>query len=404
MLTRTNISTTLVANELQTSSHDVGTLCTHKNINMWSKWKPINVNATTLTDQILIDNDYGIIAPEPESIIERAMDKVWEYDRPKGGSTSPYRLGDFRGYAHDAVPPVSVQDDITWYVAVSPTLSIELQKGAQSAASIQVSDLKALSNYYLALCVYRNGYWQYVSAKTAGVGGIITLDADDFPVSEAITTYPACLMATTDPNHGLNDAANAALWLSLPNSEGTSFQFNLTIRTVTPLQQTTLTGVSNQEDYSVTSWNWSDPTNYIGADPTGPELNKYYGLNNTYTLQMRLNIQNSSGGRYIFNTDNIRMVMNKNFLVNSEVEVVPIFFDPVTHEEVDSFVVEANTNADIAVSTPIHALRFNTSGVVTGDNIPSGKLIKVSFSFIQNGREIFNRSVRLTNGSTGIIS
>lgn len=404
MLTRTNISTTLVANELQTSSHDVGTLCTHKNINMWSKWKPINVNATTLTDQILIDNDYGIIAPEPESIIERAMDKVWEYDRPKGGSTSPYRLGDFRGYDHDAVPPVSVQDDVTWYVAVSPTLSIELQKGAQSATGIQVSDLKALSNYYLALCVYRNGYWQYVSAGTAGVGGIITLDADDFPVSEAITTYPACLMATTDPNHGLNDAANAALWLSLPNSEGTSFQFNLIIRTVTPLQQTTLTGVSNQEDYSTTSWSWSDPTNYIGADPTGADLTKYYGLNNTYTLQMRLNIQNSSSGRYIFNTDNVRMVMNKNFLVDSEVEVVPIFFNPITHKKVDSFVVEANASADIAVSTPIRALRFNTNGVATGDNIPSGKLIKVSFSFIQNGREIFNRSVRLTNGSTGIIS
>ena len=37
----TNISTTLVGTTLGTSSRDVGTLCTHPNINPLSKYKPV---------------------------------------------------------------------------------------------------------------------------------------------------------------------------------------------------------------------------------------------------------------------------------------------------------------------------------------------------------------------------
>ena len=397
MLTRTNISTTLVANELQTSSHDVGTLCTHKNINMWSKWKPINVNATTLTDQILIDNNYGIIAPEPDTSIERAMTRAWAYNRPTGGANSPYRLGDFRGYDHTAPPPVSTQEDVDWYIAVQPTLTLELTKGAQSAAGIQVNDLKVLDDYYLALCVFRNGYWQYVSGTVAGVGGSITIDASDFPTSTSVTTYEACLMATTDPGHDINTGENLAQWLPLPNSDGTPFKFNLTIRTVSPLQTATLTGVQSQADYSDASWSWQSADNYIGADPTGQQIDKYYSVGRTWTLQMRLHIENPTDQDYQFTTNNLRMVMSRNFLVNQEVTVVPIIFDANTHQELDSFTIYGNGGIDIGISTPYQALRFNTQGVVTGDDLSATQLIKVSFSITQNNREIFNRSIRLSN-------
>lgn len=36
-LPNSNITTTMVANELGTSSRDVGYLCTHEGINKWSK-------------------------------------------------------------------------------------------------------------------------------------------------------------------------------------------------------------------------------------------------------------------------------------------------------------------------------------------------------------------------------
>ena len=41
------ISTDLVGTTLGTSSRDVGTLCTHPAINMWSRYKPIKKNKVT---------------------------------------------------------------------------------------------------------------------------------------------------------------------------------------------------------------------------------------------------------------------------------------------------------------------------------------------------------------------
>ena len=43
-LPTTGITTTLVGTTLGVSSRDVGTLCTHPNINMWSKYKPVSIN------------------------------------------------------------------------------------------------------------------------------------------------------------------------------------------------------------------------------------------------------------------------------------------------------------------------------------------------------------------------
>jgi hypothetical protein len=42
MLPNSGITTTLVANTLGISSHSVSQLCTHSNINYYSKYKPIS--------------------------------------------------------------------------------------------------------------------------------------------------------------------------------------------------------------------------------------------------------------------------------------------------------------------------------------------------------------------------
>ena len=52
----TNISTTLVGTTLGTSSRDVGTLCTHPNINPWSKWKPISYWSNSGIDNNILKN------------------------------------------------------------------------------------------------------------------------------------------------------------------------------------------------------------------------------------------------------------------------------------------------------------------------------------------------------------
>lgn len=104
------ISTTLVANTLGTSSRDAGTLCTHPSINKWSKWKPIKlakVTGITLTD--LQNANWGLSIYQNNSLSTlktyvSSNDGV-AYVRPTGGSSSPYRLGDFRNYEHSATTP-----------------------------------------------------------------------------------------------------------------------------------------------------------------------------------------------------------------------------------------------------------------------------------------------------------
>jgi hypothetical protein len=54
------ITISAVKAALGTSNTNLGGLCTNDNINVWSKWKPINSSASTLTIEILKTANYGI--------------------------------------------------------------------------------------------------------------------------------------------------------------------------------------------------------------------------------------------------------------------------------------------------------------------------------------------------------
>ena len=99
----TGISTTLVANTIGVGGNDVGTLCTSSKINKWSKWKPVSYQTMgSLTLDQLKEINYGLTTTpvtNPDDLTE------WLCIRPSGGSSSPYRLGDFRNYNHAATSP-----------------------------------------------------------------------------------------------------------------------------------------------------------------------------------------------------------------------------------------------------------------------------------------------------------
>lgn len=87
-------------------------LCKHQNINKWSKWKPISTSAATLTDAVIKTNNYGYsnyTSTNPQSILTwSANNTLYNYVKPSGTSSSPYRLGDFRKYNTDAVEPYTI--------------------------------------------------------------------------------------------------------------------------------------------------------------------------------------------------------------------------------------------------------------------------------------------------------
>ena len=97
----TDISILSVRNILGYPSTDLGTLCScgENYINIWSPYKPINYNGLTLSDTIR-NKLTGF----------KIVNNYLQYDPPVGGSTSPYRLGDFRGYKSDAAKPSNVTE------------------------------------------------------------------------------------------------------------------------------------------------------------------------------------------------------------------------------------------------------------------------------------------------------
>lgn len=101
VLPNTGISTSLVRSTIGAATNDVGSLCTHPNINKWSKWKPVRSNKVTGLTVTDIENlSSGLSRLDMYEVV---------YLKPTGGASSPYRLGDFRNYNHAAIPPVNVE-------------------------------------------------------------------------------------------------------------------------------------------------------------------------------------------------------------------------------------------------------------------------------------------------------
>lgn len=158
----TPINTTKVANTIQSSSRNVGVLCTASTINKWSKHKPIRYPKVdgllekewrgTTTD-ILQNIIYGLKVGTGGMNWKDLHNTNYEYvGRPTGGANAPYRLGDFRGYDHDARPSLYgfPGNDEFYYWDVEGSLSITIINdwNGTNTTGINLSDLTDLNDAY----------------------------------------------------------------------------------------------------------------------------------------------------------------------------------------------------------------------------------------------------------------
>lgn len=210
-----NITTTLVKNTLKVNTNDVGALCKSTKINEWSKWKPIASNIASLTEEELINKNYGITTIKANtpllllSAIEENNNVGYKYNKPNGGNISPYRMGDFRNYNHNAQLPI-----IPFYndgdvenignVSNNYTKSIYTLNNLGDDYSIGVNDLYPNMNRGIALYDEDNNNmlwstttipygklgWQNMSGKEIKVIEFFT----NVPPNKDTTTY----IATSD--------------------------------------------------------------------------------------------------------------------------------------------------------------------------------------------------------------
>lgn len=100
-LPNSNISISMVRNELGESSNDLSVLCKSDKINQYSKYKPVRYNYPTHFTEYWYQGtagNCGLVIP----VWERGVKKEWSYLPPRGGADEPYRLSDFAGYDHNA--------------------------------------------------------------------------------------------------------------------------------------------------------------------------------------------------------------------------------------------------------------------------------------------------------------
>lgn len=159
-----------VKSVLGESSNDLATLCKSPKINVWAKYKPTDYNAA-FTDNwskgkdgnyglnITVDNRVGswnaLVAEYSKP--NNGYSNI--YKRPNGGATSPYRLGDFRGYNHKAKPEIGDYLAEKNYME-DQQISLFVTYNAVTVDGDQVS--------YNDVEVYKGLYFGYVITDTSG--------------------------------------------------------------------------------------------------------------------------------------------------------------------------------------------------------------------------------------------
>ena len=165
----TGISTTLVANTIGVGSNDIGTLCTSNRINVWSKWKPVSYRTMgSLTLDQLKEINYGLTTTpvtNPDDLTE------WLCIHPSGGSSSPYRLGDFRNYNHAATSPFFAVLNFDVNKLDTDTCRIDFMFNVGgSDTSLGLSDFigTTIGSLYVAV-ILNNGTTNYIKTSDVNI-------------------------------------------------------------------------------------------------------------------------------------------------------------------------------------------------------------------------------------------
>lgn len=215
-ITKTNLNIGAISETLKCSqsdmtqissrnTFDLGRLCTHTNINKWSKYKPIHhsglqiLSESARTDRQGDGEYYGVKIRMDSMGMSSLHNVTFAYNRPKGGASSPYRLSDFineagtAGYNHLAKPSVygsvawqpqdkqlyldggASSDDIqiTFGTNTDDSLSIDFASLLDASGSIKLSSLYPIvmvDDYAIALKV-KNDLGGY-AALPLGSGGL----------------------------------------------------------------------------------------------------------------------------------------------------------------------------------------------------------------------------------------
>lgn len=235
-LPNSNISVAMVKAELAAATNDVGRLCTHENINKWSKWKPVRHNSLVpITQAQLEDVNFGLKPPDPKTDYTLVMDTKWGYSKPTGGLSSPYRLTDFIYYNKLAPAIAYIEEKLHIDKSIITSREIALLMNL-SGTDFLIGLNDFIGNigdyYYGAVIEERTNRYIITSDKTLANGGFsFTLDFTQAPFDTLREDYTIrhLLISESSPTIQALGSFGAANYMPIPTADG---EVNFTEMTV----------------------------------------------------------------------------------------------------------------------------------------------------------------------------
>lgn len=198
-------------------------------INVWSKHKPVvlavnfcqdfnsgaaNYNSTWWQGS---DGNCGLVPKTLfnfSEVIENTDGEMngWTYNLPKGGSSQPYRLGDFAGYCKYANPPIynllATPNKVVYNTSTPVSISAGIRVGTD-AKQLTFADFPTLKNYYFGVyCLGRQRGFKARATSNSNVGSgnaglelaVKGLPVDTYDVYPFLAESP---VAQTDPDKAM---------------------------------------------------------------------------------------------------------------------------------------------------------------------------------------------------------
>ena len=188
VLPNIGITSTMVASKIGAASRKWSVLCTHPNINKWSKYKPVilpNVEPDRSSNWWRSTNgNCGLTIPTYNSISALisgvdANGNDWVYQPPTGGANAPYRIADFGSYEHNARAPFTPNTPASQYYKGTTSAPISMNMTGSNQYELTLADIgnaSNLGNMYFGVAVYQGGAYKHLSEvdtiTTANGGGV----------------------------------------------------------------------------------------------------------------------------------------------------------------------------------------------------------------------------------------
>lgn len=191
----TNITMSSVRDTLNGAGGSVGNdlqsfFSSAAKLNMWSKYKPV-VSSTLFFDLATWkasgykSNKCGLTintySPATFKNAAQAGTTGWSYTPPRGGTTEPMRLGDFRGYCTTAYNPIGAAVTNGIISNNKLTFAIDVAITGSSSTNLTLNDIEingvSLSNYYLGVYLWNSSTSRfYTSSVKVGSNANLTVE------------------------------------------------------------------------------------------------------------------------------------------------------------------------------------------------------------------------------------